>query len=166
MIRLRDKDKSVWLAQSVKAPTLSQRACRFIRAWQCRRSEVQLSGQTDRQTNSCFHPFGVSKWVATITNSEWLLKLIHRTFDSLNVWRIPKESQWINIAYRVDQAKICSSCHLMVILCPVGSGAIFRRTGLCRATRVDPQAIRHTVWRLYGLKLFWWQNASGLPCYL
>ena len=37
---------SVWLAQLVKAPTLSQRACMFIRAWPCRRSEVQLPGQT------------------------------------------------------------------------------------------------------------------------
>ena len=37
---------SVWLAQLVKAPTLSQRACMFIRAWLCRRSEVQLPGQT------------------------------------------------------------------------------------------------------------------------
>ena len=37
---------SVWLAQLVKAPTLSQRVCVFIREWPCRGSEVQLPGQT------------------------------------------------------------------------------------------------------------------------
>jgi len=33
----------VWLAQLVKAPTLSKRACTFIRAWPFRRSEVQIT---------------------------------------------------------------------------------------------------------------------------
>jgi len=62
---------SVWLALLVIAPTLSQRASMYIRAWLCRRSE-NSSSKTDSQ-NSGFHAFEVGKWVATSKYSGWQL---------------------------------------------------------------------------------------------
>ena len=115
---------SVWLAQLVKEPTLSQIACMHVHSCMTVRKVRGSTPGTDNP-NSGFHPFKVDKWVATITNSGWLM------FEKWAKWRISGTEIFKIICVELQELTVAcngsSDNGLKITLLPRGTAIIITR---------------------------------------